>query len=44
MEHMGGGGHINMAGSQMSGATVEEAIARTKEVIDQMIEEGEIDT
>ena len=43
MEHMGGGGHINMAGSQMSNATVEEAIARVKEVIDQMIEDGEIE-
>lgn len=43
MEHMGGGGHINMAGSQMSDATEEEAIARVKEVIDEMIEEGEID-
>ena len=43
MEHMGGGGHINMAGSQMSDATVEEAIDAVKKVIDQMIEEGEID-
>ena len=43
MEHMGGGGHINMAGSQMEDATVEEAIAAVKKVIDQMIEEGEID-
>ncbi len=43
MEHMGGGGHINMAGSQMSNATVEDAIARVKEVIDQMIDDGEIE-
>ena len=43
MEHMGGGGHINMAGSQMSNATVEEAISAVKKVIDQMIDEGEID-
>ena len=43
MEHMGGGGHINMAGSQMENATVEEAISAVKRVIDQMIEEGEID-
>ena len=43
MEHMGGGGHINMAGSQMENATVEEAIAKVKEVIDQMIIDGEID-
>jgi hypothetical protein len=32
-----------MAGSQMEDATVEEAIAAVKKVIDQMIEEGEID-
>ncbi|MDO5477111.1 MAG: DHH family phosphoesterase [Eubacteriales bacterium] len=43
MEHMGGGGHINMAGSQMTDATEEEAIEAVKKVIDQMIEEGEID-
>ena len=43
MEHMGGGGHINMAGSQMENATVEEAIAKVKEVINQMIIDGEID-
>lgn len=43
MEHMGGGGHINMAGSQMEDATVEEAVEEVKKVIDQMIENGEID-
>lgn len=43
MEHMGGGGHINMAGSQMENVTVEEAIAKVKEVINQMIIDGEID-
>ena len=43
MEHLGGGGHINMAGSQMTDATTEEAIARVKEVIDQMIEAKEIE-
>jgi c-di-AMP phosphodiesterase-like protein len=43
MEHMGGGGHIYMAGSQMENATVEEAIAKVKEVINQMIIDGEID-
>ncbi len=43
MERMGGGGHINMAGCQMSGTTSEEAIETVKRVIDQMIEEGQID-
>ena len=43
MERMGGGGHINMAGSQMEGTDSGEAIQKVKRVIDQMIEEGEID-
>ena len=43
MERMGGGGHINMAGSQMEGTDPGEAIQKVKRVIDQMIEEGEID-
>ena len=43
MEHMGGGGHINMAGCQLSDTTIEDTIARVKEVIDQMIEDGEIE-
>ncbi|MDO5132378.1 MAG: DHH family phosphoesterase [Eubacteriales bacterium] len=43
MEHLGGGGHINMAGSQMDDATEEQAIEAVKKVIDQMIEEGEIE-
>lgn len=43
MERMGGGGHINMAGAQLPGATVEEAIAQIKETLDQMIHEGDIE-
>ena len=43
MERMGGGGHINMAGAQLPGATVEEAIAQLKETLDQMIHEGDIE-
>jgi len=42
MEKMGGGGHMNIAGSQLEGATVEEAIAKIKETLDMMIEEGDI--
>ena len=42
MERMGGGGHINMAGTQLPGATVEEAISQLKITIDQMINEGDI--
>ena len=37
MERMGGGGHINMAGAQLPGATVEEAVSQLKITIDQMI-------
>lgn len=43
MERMGGGGHINMAGAQLPGATVEGAIAQLKETLDQMIHEGDIE-
>lgn len=43
MERLGGGGHINMAGAQLTGVTVEEAIATLKDTIDQMIKEGDIE-
>ena len=43
MEKMGGGGHINMAGAQLPGATIDEAIGQLKETIDQMIKEGDIE-
>ena len=42
MERLGGGGHINMAGAQLPGATVEEAVSKLKITIDQMINEGDI--
>lgn len=42
MEQLGGGGHRTIAGSQLEGATLEEAKSRVKEVIDQMLEKGEI--
>ncbi|HIX28189.1 MAG TPA: DHH family phosphoesterase [Candidatus Blautia stercoravium] len=43
MEKMGGGGHINMAGAQLPGATIEAAIRQLKETLDQMIKEGDIE-
>lgn len=43
MERLGGGGHINMAGAQLTGVTVQEAIATLKDTIDQMIKEGDIE-
>ena len=43
MERMGGGGHINMAGDQLPGASVNEAIHLLKETLDNMIKEGDIE-
>jgi c-di-AMP phosphodiesterase-like protein len=42
MERLGGGGHMTMAGCQMEGMTVTEAIGIIKKTIDTMIEEGEL--
>jgi c-di-AMP phosphodiesterase-like protein len=37
---MGGGGHLNIAGAQIQGATVEEVKRRIILTIKKMIEEG----
>lgn len=42
MERLGGGGHMNVAACQLEGISVEDAMAKLKEVIDKMIEEGEL--
>ena len=42
MEKLGGGGHRTIAGAQMQGVTVEEAKEQLKDVIRQMMEEGEV--
>ena len=42
MERLGGGGHINIAGCQIPGMTIEEAEIKLKEVLDEMIDGGEI--
>lgn len=42
MEKLGGGGHMNVAGAQLSDVTIEEAIERLKDTLTNMIEEGEI--
>ena len=42
MEHFGGGGHINMAGAQLTDVDIEEAKQMVREQIDKMIEEGDI--
>ena len=40
-EKLGGGGHLNMAGAQLTGMTMEAAIALIKEKIDEYLQEGE---
>ena len=42
MEKLGGGGHVNIAGAQMEGATIEEAKEKIKKIISEMIERGDI--
>lgn len=42
MERLGGGGHLNVAGAQITDATVDEVKQRIKDILDVMIEEGEI--
>ncbi len=42
MERMGGGGHLNMAGAQLTGISMEDAIMQVRETIDNMIAQGEI--
>ena len=43
MERMGGGGHMNIAGCQMEGMTMEEVAQEIKNTLDKMIDEGELD-
>ena len=42
MERLGGGGHLNVAGAQIEGETVAEVKQRIENIIDVMMEEGEI--
>ncbi len=42
MERLGGGGHINAAGAQLSGVSLDQAIVTLKEVLTQMTKEGEL--
>ena len=43
MEKLGGGGHINMAGAQLTDCTPDQAMEKVKEVLTEMKKEGEID-
>jgi c-di-AMP phosphodiesterase-like protein len=42
MERLGGGGHLNMAGAQVEGSTIDEVRRKIQDILDIMIEEGEI--
>ena len=42
MEQLGGGGHRTVAGAQLKDITVEEAKNQVKQVIDSMLEKGDI--
>lgn len=42
MERLGGGGHMNIAGAQLKGVTVQEAVEKLKQVLKEMTEEGAI--
>lgn len=41
LEKLGGGGHLTVAGAQLSGIDMEEAITMIKNAIDEYIKEGE---
>ncbi|MCI8890262.1 MAG: DHH family phosphoesterase [Eubacterium sp.] len=43
MERLGGGGHANIAGAQLSDCTIEGAKQRIRTILDEMIEKGEIE-
>ena len=42
MEKIGGGGHMSVAGAQLKGMTLAEARVKIKEIIDEMISEGDV--
>ncbi|MCD7709273.1 MAG: DHH family phosphoesterase [Clostridiales bacterium] len=42
MEKLGGGGHLNVAGAQLTGCTIEQAKYKIMNTIDTMLREGEI--
>ncbi len=42
MERLGGGGHLSVAGSQLEGYTIDEAIIKLKETLETMVNEGDI--
>ena len=43
MERLGGGGHANIAGAQLSECSIEEAKQKIRKILDNMIEKGEVE-
>lgn len=43
MERLGGGGHLNVAGAQLTDCTIEDAKEMIQETIDEMLREGDIE-
>jgi c-di-AMP phosphodiesterase-like protein len=43
MERLGGGGHLNVAGAQLTGCTMEEAKKAIQQTLDEMLKEGDIE-
>lgn len=43
MERLGGGGHLNMAGAQLTDCSLSEAKHKLQYTIDEMLEEGELE-
>ncbi len=42
MEKLGGGGHMSIAGAQLTDCTIEQAVNTIKLTLDKMLEDGEI--
>lgn len=42
MEKLGGGGHMSIAGAQLSDCTAPDAVSTVKNTLDRMLEEGEL--
>ncbi len=43
MEKLGGGGHMNVAGAQLTGLTIDQAKGEIMKTLDEMIEKGDIE-
>ena len=42
MEKLGGGGHMSIAGAQLTDCTIDQAVNKIKLTLDNMIKDGEI--